>query len=74
MLLYFLFCTSEGLSRISRYLELEDLGHTIKADHLHGEWVNLSVFNVILYTKEDFDSVSIPRLGYLSAGMISHSL
>jgi len=50
------------------------LGHANKADHLHPEQINLPVFNVILYTREDFDSVSIPRLGYLSAGMISHDL
>lgn len=65
---------SGGVSRISRYLELEHLGRTTKVDHLHAEQVNLSVFNMILYTKEYFDSVFIPRLGYLSAGMISHNL
>ena len=62
------------MSRISRYLKLEHLGRTTKADHLHTEQINLSVFNGMLYTREGFDSVSIPRLGYLSAGMISHNL
>lgn len=73
-MLHFLCCVSGGLSRVSRHLEAGPLEHTTKADHLHSEQINLLVADVILYTMGDFDSVSIPRLGYFSARMISYNL